>query len=662
MHFHVTNDITDEVFHRSLPPGKNPVRIGSGTGSDVLLNTNLIDSDAGWLYNEGDGVGWKFWPASDGWNIDDIPLRKSTPVLVQSGQTLSCYPCHLTVTIHSGDEAIPEIALRRDLDQRCSNIINDLHTSLLTVLNERGDGNRSDSDRLEEEYILQVEQLIADLADRHTLLPSTSLNRTEAGDHFAAMFLKSRLLRYVVAGDWSEQNRRGSDGQRVSWYLNHSLDRNAEKQVLAAAERAASALELSQQGDMSTRIRRIDARFWDIWKETSETLGPELIRYMFLTQIRKEIKDIMYGLGPLEDLLENPTISEIMVNDADNIFIEKDGMVENSGRRFVKDLEDFIRRIVSRVQRKIDTSEPMVDARLPDGSRVNAIIKPLTVGGPCLTIRRFPVRPLTIDRLVELGALSASARDFLQAAVRMRCNILVAGGTGTGKTTLLNALGAFIPEKERIITIEDTAELRLPKTHVVSLETKLKNVEGKGAVDIRMLVKNALRMRPDRIIVGECRGGEALDMLQAMNTGHDGSMTTLHANTPEDVISRLEVMVQQSADSNLPVSSIHSQIASAIDLIVQLSTEVVADPRRAGERMRRRFVSAITEVVGVDEERGGVYLKTIFRAPSDCPLDPTGFFPTFIEDLISEGGLNLETLLPLHSVSRLTGAGTGAGR
>lgn len=654
MRFHITNDINDEVAHKSLPAGKNPVKIGSASGNDVVLNTNFIDDEAGWLYNDGDGAGWKFWPASDGWMADDIPLRQNTPVVISSGQTLSCYPCHLTVTLSSGDEALSEPDKRRALDQTCSGIINDLHNSLLLVLNERGDSGKAEADRLEGEYILQVEQLISDLAEKHSLLPASNMSRTSAGDHFAATFLKSRLLRFVISGDWAEPDRSTSSGTQLTsskamWFQNHSLDRNTEKQVNALAVKTAQSLELNPKADMSIQMRKIDQRFWTVWKDVGEGLGPELVRYMFLSQIRKEIKDIMYGLGPLEDLLENPTISEIMVNDADNIFIEKNGIVENSGRRFVKDLEDFIRRIVSRVQRKIDTSEPMVDARLPDGSRVNAIIKPLTVGGPCLTIRRFPQRPLTMERLVEMGALSSAASDFLEAAVRMKCNILVSGGTGTGKTTLLNALSAFIPDKERIITIEDTAELRLPKTHVVSLETKLKNVEGKGAVDIRMLVKNALRMRPDRIIVGECRGGEALDMLQAMNTGHDGSMTTLHANTPDDVISRLEVMVQQSADSNLPVSSIHQQIASALDLVIQLSTEIVPDPKRSGERMRRRFVSAITEVVGIDPEAGGVYLKPVFDAGERRVLQPTGFLPTFIGDLVTEGGLNLSTLLALDA-------------
>ena len=645
MHFHITNEINDEVTYRTLPIGKNPIKIGSSPTNDVVLNTNLIEDEAGRVYNEGDGAGWKFWPASDGWSIDDVPLRQNTPAVIATGQTLSFFPCHLTVTLNVEDDVSSDLETRRELDQKCSEIVNDIHSALLAVLNERGDSGKSEPDRLESEYILQLEQLIAGIAETHSQLPATNLSRTAAGDHFAGMFLKSRLLRLVVSGDTIEQERSDSKGSKPEWFHNHSRDRNADKNVAVLVTKMAEQLDLSLNGDMSVQIRKIEQGFSEVWNDTVESLGPGTIRYIFLSQVRKEIKDIMYGLGPLEDLLDNPTISEIMVNDADHIFIEKNGIVENSGRRFVKDLEDFIRRVVSRVQRKIDTSEPMVDARLPDGSRINAIIKPLTVGGPCLTIRRFPQKPLTMQRLLEIGAVSRSARDFLEAAVRMGCNILVAGGTGTGKTTLLNALSEFIPNKERIITIEDTAELKLQKSHVVSLESKLKNVEGKGAVDIRMLVKNALRMRPDRIIVGECRGGEALDMLQAMNTGHDGSMTTLHANTPDDVISRLEVMVQQSADSNLPVSSIHQQIASAIDFIVQLSTEIILDPRRPGEKLRRRFVSAITEVVGLDPDNNGVYLKPIFTTTNGGPLQPTGCFPTFIEELVEEGGLNLQTLL-----------------
>src|SRR5262249_1820379 len=281
---------------------------------------------------------------------------------------------------------------------------------------------------------------------------------------------------------------------------------------------------------------------------------------------------------------------EIMVVDKDRIFVEKAGVLQNSGRRFISDEVTLaiIERIVARVGRRIDRSSPLVDARLADGSRVNAVIPPVAVSGPCLTVRKFPARKLTVADLVEKGSLSKSAAAFLRSAVLARKNILVSGGTGTGKTTLLNCLSDFIPDKERIVTVEDTAELQLQKEHVVRMETKLANVEGAGAYTIRDLVRNALRMRPDRIVVGECRGPEALDMLQAMNTGHDGSMTTIHANTAGDVILRLEVLVQMAAE--LSMASIHRQIGSAIDLVVQL----------ARLRDGRRVDSQITQFVDVD--------------------------------------------------------------
>ena len=298
-----------------------------------------------------------------------------------------------------------------------------------------------------------------------------------------------------------------------------------------------------------------------------------------------------------------PTVTEIMVVSSSQIYVERDGIIERSGRRFISDkvTEAIIERIVAQVGRRIDKSQPLVDARLPDGSRVNAIIPPLAIKGPCLTVRKFPAQRLTMDDLMEMGSISRSAATFLRACVVDRRNILVSGGTGTGKTTMLNVLSSFIPFKERIVTIEDTTELRLHQEHVVTLETKPPNIEGAGEYTIRDLVKNALRMRPDRVIVGECRGGEALDMIQAMNTGHDGSMTTVHANSAREVIERLEVLVLMAAD--LPMTSIHRQIASAIDLIVHISR--LPDGSRG--------VTQISEVVRYDPEDKQIVILDIFN-------------------------------------------------
>ena len=289
-------------------------------------------------------------------------------------------------------------------------------------------------------------------------------------------------------------------------------------------------------------------------------------------RIVADICDEILGLGPIEPLLKDDSITEVMINGPKKIFVERKGKLQLTNVQFHDDahLMTIIERIVSPLGRRIDESSPLVDARLEDGSRVNAIVPPLSLIGPCVTIRKFSKNPLSIDNLVGFGSLSEEMAEFLQACVKARLNIMVSGGTGSGKTTTLNVLSSFIPDDERIVTIEDAAELRLQQQHVVTLESRPANLEGRGAITIRDLVRNALRMRPDRIIVGEVRSGEALDMLQAMNTGHDGSLTTGHANSPRDILSRLETMVMM-AGMDLPVRAIREQIASALDLIIQQS-------------------------------------------------------------------------------------------
>jgi pilus assembly protein CpaF len=393
-------------------------------------------------------------------------------------------------------------------------------------------------------------------------------------------------------------------------------------------------LVLSTLPDLSTRIQKVEHEFAAVFPLVRPHLHQELRKYLILRTLKKDLKDTVFGFGPLQDLLRAPTINEIMVVRSDQIFVERDGVLELSGRRFITDkvTESIIERIVAQVGRRIDKSQPLVDARLPDGSRVNAVIPPIAIRGPCLTIRKFPLRRLTMDDLVELGSIPSAAAMFLRACVIDRKNILVSGGTGTGKTTLLNVLSSFIPAKERIVTIEDTTELQLHQDHVVTLESKPANVEGAGAYTIRDLVKNALRMRPDRILVGECRSGEAIDMLQAMNTGHDGSMTTIHANTSEEVIKRLEVLVLMAVD--LPVASIHRQISSAINVIVQIT--------RFADGKRR--VSQISEITGYDMERAEVIIHDIFNLRGGDHLQPTGYLPTFIEPLMRKNLLQLEFL------------------
>ncbi len=324
--------------------------------------------------------------------------------------------------------------------------------------------------------------------------------------------------------------------------------------------------------------------------------------------------DIM-GYGPIEELVQNPQYSEIMVNGPNQVYVEDKGKLKLTDIKFRDEehLMNIIDRIVSQVGRHVDEASPMVDARLSDGSRVNAIIPPLSLVGPVLTIRKFGKKPITAQQLLQFGSLTPNMLHFLEACVKGKLNIVVAGGTGSGKTTLLNVLSSYIPEDERIVTIEDAAEVQLKQQHVITLEARPANLEGKGAITIRNLVKNALRMRPDRIIVGEVRSEETLDMLQAMNTGHDGSLTTTHANSPRDTVSRLETMVLMSG-MELPLKAIRDQVSSAIDLIVQQS------------RLRdgTRKITSITEVVGMEGEV--VSMQDIFVYETDGTVDPTGKF------------------------------------
>jgi pilus assembly protein CpaF len=406
----------------------------------------------------------------------------------------------------------------------------------------------------------------------------------------------------------------GQDLIRLKKYLIDNISRAIEAEGIAANE----------------RDEFIKQQIEGIYNQANLKL-PQDVRGMII----KEVLNELLGYGPIQPLLNDPDITEVMVNGPKSVYVEKKGQLQKSSVVFDDDnhVLQIIDRIILPLGRRVDADSPTVDARLPDGSRVNAVVRPVAIDGPSITIRKFSKERLGINELIDFGSITEKMAEFLRACVLAHLNIIISGGTGSGKTTLLNVLSGFIPENERIITIEDAAELQLQQDHVLRMETKPANVEGRGAVTIRELVRNSLRMRPDRIVVGECRGGEALDMLQAMNTGHDGSLTTVHSNSPRDAIARLETLVLM-AGMDLPLKVVRQQIASAVDLIVQQS--------RLTDGSRK--VTAVTEVAGMEGDT--VVLTDVFKFEQTSVttdgkvvgvLKPTGIRPLFSPRLEAAG-------------------------
>jgi pilus assembly protein CpaF len=391
-------------------------------------------------------------------------------------------------------------------------------------------------------------------------------------------------------------------------------------------------LDLSRVSDLAGDTLRREIRL--VVERLCDTENPMLNR-MERERLIDEVLDETFGFGPLEALLKDPTISDILINGPHKIYVERRGKLEKTDIKFRDNdhLLQIIDRIVSKVGRRVDETSPMVDARLPDGSRVNAIIPPLALDGPTMSIRRFGANPLRLEDLLNYEAFTPEMAMLMEACIKARLNAVISGGTGCGKTTLLNTLSSFIPHDERVITIEDAAELQLQQDHVVRLETRPPNIEGKGSINCRDLVKNALRMRPERIIIGECRGAEALDMLQAMNTGHAGPMTTLHANTPRDAQARLETMVMM-AGMELPIKAMRQQISSAVDLIIQ-ANRLQGGPRK---------VTHITEIMGMEQDT--IVMQDIYHYAQDGidengrargRFESTGIRPSFMDRLESAG-------------------------
>ena len=643
-----------------VPRGRNRVQIGTGPDCDVRLTSSLPELVAG-LRLESDGRWWFYNLApGDGLEIEVGPValapgeptlekyvlwESSTKVLVADRQLSVKLDRYQIRVVFEADEFAPQGADLGRLDEQMVKVIRRVHAQLL---NELVTTHADDREKYQPEYIMRLEKLVDQVAGRSPDFPADDLTRTALGDHMAGVAVKSELIRRLIADSGRQIARtRGSDAGDADWLRLRTKMDEGEAELLRLVGRARQAIDdhlagSTDAGDLTARMSAMAERFWPFWEEllagpAKPGLGSR--RYLALRRLKEEIKDYWYGFGPLEDLLDDPTVSEIMVLDADHVFVETGGQIEDSGRRFLTDPKLVIKNIVHGGEREFNDSQPLVNVRMPDGSRVNAVHECLALRGACLTVRRFPKVRLTMEELIARGSITAAAAAFLKAAVTNRRNILVSGGTGTGKTTLLNCLSMFIPDKERIVTIEDTAELQLQKTHVVTLQARPANLQGEGEISIRDLVKNALRMRPDRIVVGECRGAEALDMLQAMNTGHDGSLTTLHANNPADVVQRLETMCQMPPNKEMPVESIHRMVTSAVDLVVQLQAgyETLTRPDGTVGRKRTRTVSDISELVGLDPA-GGIVIKSLFaRPPEGGPLRPTGCLPTFLIDLIAAG-------------------------
>lgn len=621
------NHITDaKQFRKEI--SSSVIRIGRNPANDIVLPNPFVAENAAILHCKS-GI-WELHVLSlNGLQIGEEQLYGGDRYLLNHSETIRIFPYEITLDLPKKEELTRQARLA-DLDRQFSEFTASIHRELLRRMNldMKVDAGKT----IDDAHLLNIEKHIEGIAKEHGILTET---QERIVNHLAGYCVRDEILQLLSTG--ARKPLIGVLQEGRHWGRIMSSIGSLEKELVTTAKHLSGVLKTDQEDDLEQKISLVDKGFWECWETVLDKNGirMEFRHYLALRYLKKNIKDIVFGFGPLEDLLRLPTISEIMVVNSDHIFVEKSGRIENSGRRFLDDETTItiINRIAANVNRSIDKSRPLVDARLGDGSRVNAIIDPLAVTGPCLTIRKFPESRLLVDDLVRMSALSQSAAEFLRASVLNRRNVIISGGTGSGKTTLLNCLSDFIPDNERIVTVEDTAELRINKEHLVGLEARNANTEGKGAYTIRDLVRNALRMRPDRIVVGECRGPEALDMLQAMNTGHDGSLTTIHANTSSDVILRLEVLVQMAAD--LPVASIHRQIVSAVDLVVQLT------------RMKngRRCVSQISEITGIDPTSKEIVIQDIFLMESDtddnAKLVPTGVLPSYMDVLVDRGLINL---------------------
>ncbi len=618
----ISNQYTDE--REVVKVNDDDVTIGRDDGNDVTLQSQFVSRKHARIFRESGSVFIEALGISGVIVANEtVPCRERTKLGYGDEIRIGEFSIYMMEpSAKRVRETIKTVSPRRrviELEQK-------MHGELLEKLNLRVTSQTGSTDQ---RHVALVKRHLGEIIKKH---------RKKVDAEMAEHLVREFLWRGVV----SELNRRATGKLVYSYGFEDTdvLEPKHEETINRMIGDVVSSFPLrllphSLKEDVAT----VEAAWPERVGELISRIAPDLSEYIARRMFSKEIEDVVLGYGPLQDLLEMPNVNEIMVVGKDRIYIEKEGTIQNTGRSFFSDeiLQSVIERIITPVGRRIDRSTPLVDARLPDGSRVNAIINPLSLSGPVLTIRKFARIPFTIDDLVERGTLDDQTAQFLRACVLGRKNLIISGGTGSGKTTTLNVLGNFIPHEERIVTIEDSAELQLPQEHLVRLETRPANIEGRGAYTIRDLVRNALRMRPDRLIVGECRGPEALDMLQAMNTGHDGSLSTIHANSPADTMMRLETMVLMAIE--MPIRAIREQIVAALDVVVQIS--------RMSNGVRK--VTHISEIVGIDPETSNVITEDIFSARTvmggesrETELCHTGYIPRFAETLIENGHMGIE--------------------
>jgi pilus assembly protein CpaF len=604
--------------------------IGRDAGCEIKLDSRFVSGKHARVERSEDGWELEVLPGANPIELDGKEIKAATKTPIKGGSTLRLMEFVLTL------EDAAQDTKKGPGDEALTELINVLHANVLRRLDLRAAGGAGSGAMSWGRDFTGAGAARADQLNRivDDMLLNEFKHKVFESD-ITGLILK-RALRSRVS-DWIFRKHAAQVGQAVSnsdW-TQLGANRDLEDAVAEATRKVISRCNFVENKPVPVNAEDIvDAQF-DIH---TDAVLPGVLEnakaYMIISYLKKVLYDMIFGLGPLEDLLRSPAITEIMVVSPKQIYIERVGRLVKIPQTFpsVESCNSIIERIVAPLGRRVDRSQPLVDARLRDGSRVNAIIEPLAIKGPCITIRKFPLFRVSGEDMIRWKSITPSAIALLKACILWKANILISGGTGTGKTTLLNVLSGMIPNIERLVTIEDSAELRLQQEHVVSLETKPANAEGKGQYTIRDLVKNALRMRPDRIIVGECRGDEAVDMLQAMNTGHRGSMTTLHSNNTRDAISRLETMVLMG--SEIPLAAVRRNIASAISVVVHI------DRLPSGLRL----VSQISEIIGIHPVTGEVETADIMKAidyNGTITLRPTGYMPSFLGEMVEKGFLPL---------------------